>query len=361
MIFNPNSLEVNIYVTVLVIIMVWFLPWLDRKVCTKLGVSLDDKLSKNPNADRILHIRKYLLYLMFGVYLFLIAYVAFFSRNAAEEYTVHVNLYEDLAKSIHIDFGILGLIHSIFTEGFSTAMSHVKLNSTTHISQVYMNICMFIPMGYLLPYVFDRFRLHPRRSTLLACILISLTIENIQLVTKLGYYDVDDLFSNILGGYIGVLLYMAVAYTLTHDDWKEELKAKHIWRRSASKKALYRFASRTSFPRTTIFGEEGEPLLDFYAAKLGMRLASVIENKETGETDYLFEFGKNQLEIRCLKDEAIPSKQSITIACNNSEYIRKRILKSGVEVSEYMSDPYSGLRTFQVYGPDNVAVTIIEE
>ncbi len=361
MILNPNSLSTNLLVTALVVVMVWLLPWIDRKVCTKIGVSLSDGVSSNPNADRILHTRKFLLICMFGVYLLLIGYVAFFSRSAAEDYVVHVNLYEHLASSIHIDFGILGLIHSIFTEGFRAAMSHVQITRLSNIAQVYMNICMFIPMGYLLPYIFDWFRIHPRRRTVIACLLASLAVENIQLITKLGFYDVDDLFSNVIGGYIGVLLYMSVAYVLTHNEWREELKALHIWRRSAKKKALYVFSKKIHFPRTTIFGEEGEPLLDFYASKLGMRLASVIEDKDAGETDYLFQFGKNQLEVRCIEGTPIPAAQDLTIACNNSEYMKKRLARQGIETSEYKADPYTGLRTFEIAGPDNVTVTIIEE
>ena len=361
MALNPNRLSTNLLVTALVIVMVWFMPWLDRKICSRLEVSLSDGVSSNPNADRILHLRKILLYALFCLYLAMIAYVAFFSRAAEDEYVVHVNLYEDLASSIHIDFGILGLIHSIFTEGISEAMSHVRVSTTTHIKQVYMNICMFIPMGYLLPYISDKFRRHPRRSTLAACFFISLAVENLQLITRRGYYDVDDLFSNVIGGYIGVLLYMSVAYVLIHEDWKDELKAVHIWKRSSRKKALYRFAGRIHFPRTTVCGTERDPILDFYANVLGMRLASVIEDKDDGETNYLFQFGKNQLEVRCVKGEDVPPAQAVTIACNNSEYMRKRLIKNGVAVSEYRPDPYTGLRTFSIPGPDNVTVTVIEE
>ena len=359
--FDPNSLKTNILVTALVIVMVWILPWIDRKICAKLGVSLTDGVSSNPKADRLLHVRKFLLIAMFGLYLLLLCYVAFFSRSASEEYQVHVDLYHDLASSIHIDLGILGFIKSVFTDGFSEAMSHVRISGTTHITQVYMNICMFIPMGYLLPYIFDWFRIHPRRRTMAACILATLAVENIQLMTKLGFYDVDDLFSNAIGGYIGVLLYLSVAYVLTHDEWKEDLKALRIWKRSAKKKPFYRYAGRTNFPRATVYGEEGEPLLDFYASKLGMRLASVIENKDAKETDYLFEFGKNQVEIKCLEEEKIPSKQNLTIACNRSEYLRKKLIKQGLEVSDYAADPYTGLRTFNIQGPDNVTVTVIEK
>ena len=53
-------------------------------------------------------------------------YVAFFSRSAAADYLVHISLYEDLANAIKIDFGILGLLKVLFTEGLSAAMAHVR-------------------------------------------------------------------------------------------------------------------------------------------------------------------------------------------------------------------------------------------
>lgn len=62
--FSMGSIKLNIMVTVLTAIMVFVLPWLDHFICRKLKVSLNDSLSANPNADKILHARKYLLIVM---------------------------------------------------------------------------------------------------------------------------------------------------------------------------------------------------------------------------------------------------------------------------------------------------------
>lgn len=67
------------------------------------------------------------------------------------------------------------------------------------------NIIAFVPLGILLP-VFSRKRLR-FVSVLLLTFMFSLVIELIQLVSKVGSFDVDDIILNTLGGIIGYLLY----------------------------------------------------------------------------------------------------------------------------------------------------------
>ena len=360
MLLNPNSLKTGILVTLLTVVMVLFLPWLDYTICKKLGVSLNDRLSRNPNADRILHLRKRLLIAMFAVYLLLVGYVALFSRDPSEDYQVVSELFTGLKDSIKIDFGILGFIVSIFRDGYSAAISHVKLQHFENIAQVYMNICMFIPMGYLLPYIFDWFRQKVRPRTILACFLASLAIENIQLLTRLGFYDVDDLFANTLGGIIGVYLYISVAYILAHPDWRDRFASYRLWIKEAQKSAMYPYFRKVHLTRSTIYGTDSAVILEFYVRKLGMYPLNTLYNEKTDITRHLFEFGRNQLEIIC--DPKLKVKpQSITIACNNSEYLKKRLEKKNIDTGSYQEDDYTGLRTFSFMAPDQVEITIIEE
>lgn len=360
MLLNPNSLSTNILVTLLTLVMVFALPWLDRTVCNKLGLSLNDRLSTNPKADRLLHLRKWLLVIMFGVYLLLVLYVTFLSRSAAEDYTVNAELFEGLKRSINIDFGILGFIASIFTDGPEQALAHVRIQHFENLAQVYMNICMFIPMGYLLPYIFDWFRRRVRPRTIATCFLASLAIENIQLLTRMGFYDVDDLFANTLGGIIGVYLYIGVAYILAHPDWRDRFRFYRLWRKDAVKSAMFPFFRKLHLVRSTIYGTDSAAALDFYVTKLGMYPLNTLYDEKTNTTRHLLEYGNSQLELICTPGLKI-KPQTITIACNNSEYLKKRLLNKGIEVSKYSEDSYTGLRTYSIKGPDNVTITIIEE
>lgn len=355
-----NSLTANIIVTVMLVIMVFCMPLVDRLVCRKLGINIADGLSINPKADRLLHLRKIILAGTFFIYLAMVIYVTFFSREAYDDYHVHVALFEDLSNSIHIDFGFLSFIKAVFTEGLKSAFSHIQIINPVNIYQVYLNIVMFVPMGYLLPYVFDWFRRSVRRRTVLVCFLISLLIENLQLITKRGFYDIDDIFTNTLGGFIGQGLYVLAAYVLTHPDFRSELRRLRRWRRNARSGAMFPYFSRIHVQRATLFVPDRDEIYSFYGEKLGFRLKKLIPYGEK-DGDYLFTFGNNEIEIICRSDNRDIPVQNITLACNNSEYLKKRLEKKGIAVSPYFSDQYTGLRCFTFGCPGNITITIIEE
>ena len=334
-----TSLKMNILVTVLTIVMIFVLPWFDRFVCRKLGLSLSDGVSTNPNADRLLHIRKILLIVMFCIYLGAVSYVTFFSRDAADDYLLPISLFQDLGNSIMIDSGFFGFLKAIFTDGFSRALSHVSITHPESISQVYMNICLFIPMGYLLPYVFDWFRRNVYKRVIPVCFLASLFIENVQLITKHGFYDCDDLVTNTLGGIIGRLFYIGVAYVLAHPDWRKDFSEYRKWKMNAKTRALYPFMRKIHVVRTTLLGTDSNNIFDFYVTKLGFRLKKTVQNEKTGDISYLLEFGKTQIEIRCIKSLSLIPLQTVTIACNNSERLKDRLKKHGIPTGGYKADP----------------------
>ena len=82
MFLNANRLSTNIVITVLVLIMVFVLPLMDRRICAKLGVNLHHGVSSNPKADALLQIRQLILFSVFFVYIMVFAYLVFFSRQA---------------------------------------------------------------------------------------------------------------------------------------------------------------------------------------------------------------------------------------------------------------------------------------
>ncbi len=70
------------------------------------------------------------------------------------------------------------------------------------------NILAFLPFGFFLPFLWKRFRHFYR--TVLSTAAFSLIVELLQLVTKVGTCDIDDVLLNTLGGVIGYLLFLAV-------------------------------------------------------------------------------------------------------------------------------------------------------
>ena len=70
---------------------------------------------------------------------------------------------------------------------------------------IFGNIITFIPFGIYLPYTSES-KLG-FISTVLYTFSLSLTIELVQLITKVGSCDVDDIILNALGGVIGYILW----------------------------------------------------------------------------------------------------------------------------------------------------------
>ncbi len=358
---SASSLSTNLIVTGLVLMMVFLLPWIDRRVCKKLGLNLQGGVSAHPDADALLRLRQGILIAVFLIYAAAVAWIVLFSRSAASDYKVHVALYKDLQNSVRVDYGFLGVIRAVFTEGFTAAMSHIHLVSPENISQVYLNVMLFVPMGYLLPYTFDWFRAKVHIRPVLACFILSLLIENIQLISKRGFYDVDDLVSNTLGGVLGQLLFILVAYVVTHPNWRREYKSYLRWRKNARTRTLYPFAKKMGLSRTTLRAASEEEIWDFYVMKLGFRLKKQLVPINSPGTDMLLEMGKSQVEIHCLNQEEPIGDQQLTISAKRLKPVMKRLSMNGIEVSAIDQDPYTGLKCIHFYGPDRVFITIIEK
>lgn len=72
------------------------------------------------------------------------------------------------------------------------------------------NVIGFVPLGFMIPVV------QRKKTFSFLCVifvfLFSLTIEIIQLMLRIGVFDVDDLLLNTLGGFIGYLIYLLAMY-----------------------------------------------------------------------------------------------------------------------------------------------------
>lgn len=80
-----------------------------------------------------------------------------------------------------------------------------KLGSFAVFANLAGNVIGFIPFGMILPVI------RPRTGTFFRIFLLSLEfslcVETIQLVCKVGSFDVDDLMLNTLGGVLGYIVF----------------------------------------------------------------------------------------------------------------------------------------------------------
>ena len=78
------------------------------------------------------------------------------------------------------------------------------------VSYLHGNVIGFIPYGFILPVI-----AHKCRSgffIILSGFSLSLVVEVVQLVTKVGCFDVDDLILNTLGAALGYLAFAVCNY-----------------------------------------------------------------------------------------------------------------------------------------------------
>ena len=67
------------------------------------------------------------------------------------------------------------------------------------------NVVAFVPFGTILPVIWKKTRGFFR--ILFLTFGFSLTVETVQLISKVGIFDVDDLLLNTLGGIIGYIVF----------------------------------------------------------------------------------------------------------------------------------------------------------
>ena len=121
-------------------------------------------------------------------------------------------------------------------------------------------------------------------------------------------YDFDDIISNTLGGWIGQLLYIAVGYVVTHPGWRKELRDYRRWKFKARSSTLFPYTKKSGMFRTTLMGSDQAAVCDFYVNRLGFRLLQQLNRRESGDTVFLFEMGKTQVQVICSFRDPVPEK-----------------------------------------------------
>ena len=129
---------------------------------------------------------------LFFIYFVILFYFLFFSEEMGRTYSeraYHYNLvpFYEIKRFIQY-YKVLG-------------MPAVMLNLAG-------NVAAFVPFGFFLPVFVERCR--KIWNTVFYSFELSLLVELIQLITKVGSFDVDDIILNTLGGAVGYVIYKIV-------------------------------------------------------------------------------------------------------------------------------------------------------
>lgn len=134
---------------------------------------------------------RFIAKLLFGMYIILLFYLLFFSetygRTMDSGYRYNLELFKEIKR--------------FWYNRDSLGLPVVLIN-------LLGNIIAFMPLGFFMPILTDK------GKNIICCVFLSavfsLTVETVQLVTKVGAFDVDDVFLNSVGGMLGFLCYYAV-------------------------------------------------------------------------------------------------------------------------------------------------------
>ena len=80
-----------------------------------------------------------------------------------------------------------------------------QYNGEQVLRQLLINFVMLMPAGFLLPVAINA--KHKYLITMALSLLLTLFIETMQLITKCGSFEVDDIINNFVGAVLGMLIY----------------------------------------------------------------------------------------------------------------------------------------------------------
>ncbi|MDQ2753086.1 MAG: VanZ family protein [Bacteroidota bacterium] len=128
-----------------------------------------------------------------------------------------IALFWILLFKLGVHFSYMGKIRSINLIPFSEPLI---LNGKTDFGEIILNILIFVPLGLYAGILFKQWSFGKK---LFFFFLISLLIEGLQFILRLGASDVTDIITNTLGGIIGLM-----AFTAIEKVFKNSVKAQRF-------------------------------------------------------------------------------------------------------------------------------------
>lgn len=119
-----------------------------------------------------------------------------------------VKKYNKLYILIFVNYIVYVLWFTIFSRDLNIYPKRISIElyflhtDWYSILQIIQNILLTIPFGYLSKYFASI------RKSLILTLLFSVTIESTQLILGCGTFQIDDIILNLIGGVIGVSLYL---------------------------------------------------------------------------------------------------------------------------------------------------------
>ncbi len=140
--------------------------------------------------DRQRNIEKLVFRILFAAYVLLFIYFLFFAEmtgRTISDRTYHYNLV-------------------LFKEIKRFLMYREQLGWFVVFANLAGNVLIFVPFGMMIPFLTNNFKKF--WGVLLLTFELSVLVELVQLLTKVGSCDVDDILLNTIGGIMGYVCYV---------------------------------------------------------------------------------------------------------------------------------------------------------
>ena len=135
-------------------------------------------------------------YVILGVYILANLHETLLFRAVRPDYKAEWELLWSYRESLAFPDGLMSLLRGT-----------VEVVRPALLEEIILNILLYIPLGYLLPFVFGK--LKPWQVVAIAFGCSALT-EVIQLVGKIGWFEFDDMLNNTMGCVIGLVMYRCI-------------------------------------------------------------------------------------------------------------------------------------------------------
>lgn len=316
---------------------------------------------------KISPVYKILFYAIFIVYLLLLFKIVLF------KYTSPLEVLQGFLSGEQRGYHSLNLIP------FQTVLDFVEITGQGHFlrgfSNILGNVCIFAPLGYFLPFLWEKFRKLSR--VFVTGLGLSLLFELGQYFLYLGSADIDDVILNTLGAGLGYSAYLLVDYFLYREilKYRATLLISAVCFAASFVVAREQFGTilglsnyqvdyegreyipdRSSDHEGTFIGLDGK-ILSYYPAFIGEgsdeeSLLSQSEIKVTDQTKYVGQEVENRKDGATIKYFPLEEEEVLQIG----KYSKVRIWARGEE-----ADTVLFINTVEDTGGSEAAFDVKEE
>lgn len=146
-------------------------------------------------------VKKPIFNLIFIIYVIGNLYTTILSRAPGSHTQVEMELLRTLRTAFSLDYGLSGTLQHILSDGFPAG---IRVVSLAPLKGAALNVLLYLPVGYLLRYVFPRLK---GWHVIVIGMAASACTEIIQWIFQLGWCDIDDVMYNTIGTLLGQILY----------------------------------------------------------------------------------------------------------------------------------------------------------